>query len=216
MDFPKKHTAPNISDRLLNLRIDFDVPPEDAESRIPESEEALRCDKLVCFGMESPLDRPVLTCDCGSDVSAGVEKNSLWDWNLCVCHCLNIAVQSALKHPCIQKFVEPLLELARKISKSRSLWMEFKEVQLEMLHREAECSNDESDADFDGEEGLSCDAEGKPQVKKVLRLLTPVSTRCNSMYCLIHRALVLKNPLIKFTNHVWSTFPCELPPPEDP
>ena len=55
--------------------------------------------------------------------------------------------------------------------------MEFKKVHLEMLHQEAECGDDEGDADFDREEGLSCDAQGKPQVKKVLRLLTPVSTR---------------------------------------
>ena len=216
MHFPEKHTAANISDRLLNARIDFGVWPKDAEGRIPESEEALRCNKLAYFGMEPPLDRPVLTSDCGSDVSAGAEKNSLWDWNRCACHCLNIAVQSALKRPCIQKFVEPLVELARKFSRSRSLWMEFKKVQLEMLHREAECSDDEGDADFDGEEGLSCDAQGKPQAKKVLRLLTPVSTRWNSMYYLIQRALVLKNPLIKFTNRVQSTFPGEVPPPTSP
>ena len=112
--------------------------------RIPESEETLRCDKLVYFGMEPKLDRPVLTSDCGSDVSPGAKKNSLWDWNRCVCHCLDIAVQSALKRPCIQKFVEPLVGLARKFSRSRSLWMDFKKVQLEMLHWEVECSNDEA------------------------------------------------------------------------
>ena len=144
---------------------------------------------------------------------AGAERNSLWDWNHCACHHLNIAMQSALKRPCIQKFVEPLVELAHKFSRSRSLWMEFKKIQLEMLHWEAECSDNEGDIDFDGEEGLSCDAQGKPQMKKVLRLLTPVSTHWNSMYYLIQRALVLKNPLIKFTNCVQSTFPSELPPP---
>ena len=79
---------------------------------------------------------------------------------------LNIDVQSTLKRPCIQKFVEPLVGLARKFSRSRSLWMDFKKVQLEMLHWEVECSNDEGDADFDGEEGLSCDVQGKPQVKR--------------------------------------------------
>ena len=63
-------------------------------------------------------------------------------------------MQSTLKRPCIQKFVEPLVDLACKFSKSKSLWMEFKKVQLEMLHPEAECSDDEGDADFDGEEGL--------------------------------------------------------------
>ena len=75
--FPKKHTGANISDRLLNKRFDFGVWPKDAEGRIPESEKALRCDKLAYFGMEPPLDRPVLTSDCGSDVSARAEKNSL-------------------------------------------------------------------------------------------------------------------------------------------
>ena len=105
------------------------------------------------FGMEPPLDRPVLTSDYGSNVLAGAKKNSLWDWNHCACHCLNIAMQSALKRSCIQKFVEPLVELACKFSMSRSLWMEFKKVQLEMLHLEAECRNNEGDVDFDGEEG---------------------------------------------------------------
>ena len=31
-----------------------------------------------------------------------------------------------------------------------------------MLHQEAEYNDDEGDADFDGEEGLSCDTQGKP------------------------------------------------------
>ena len=82
-----------------------------------------------------------------------------------------------------------------------------------MLHREAECTNDEGDANFDGEEGFSCDDQGKPQVEKMLRLLTSVSIRWNSMYYLIQRALVLNNPLIKFTNCVRSTFLGEVAPP---
>ena len=98
--------------------------------------------------------------------------------------------------------MEPLAELARKFSRSRSLWMEFKKIELEMLHREAEYSDDKDDADFDGEEGFSCDAQGKPQMKKVLRLLKPMHTCWNSMYYLIQRALVLKDLLIKFTNQM--------------
>ena len=58
----------------------------------------------------------------------GAEKDSLWDWNRCVSHCLNIVVQSALKCPCIQNFVEPLVELDRRFSRSRVLWTEFKNV----------------------------------------------------------------------------------------
>ena len=119
MHFPKKHTATNISDRLLNAPIHFGVWPKNAKGRSLQSEKALRCDKLAYFGMESLLDRPVLTSDCGSDVLVEAEKDSLWDWNHCACHCLNIAVQSALKRPCSQKFVEPLVELSRKFSRCR-------------------------------------------------------------------------------------------------
>ena len=121
MHFPEKHSNANISDRLLNARIDFGVWPKDAEGRIPKIEEALRCEILAYFGMELPLDRPVLTSDCRSDVLVGAEKDNLWDWTCCACHYRNIAMQSDLKCPCIQKFVEPLVELARKLSRSRVL-----------------------------------------------------------------------------------------------
>ena len=78
MNFPGKHTVANISDRLLNARIDFGVWPKDAEGRIPKSEETLRCTKLAYFGMELPLDRPVLTSDCESDVSGEHKKTIFW------------------------------------------------------------------------------------------------------------------------------------------
>ena len=68
--------------------------------------------------------------------------------------------------------------------------MDFRKVQLEMLHREGECNNNEGDADSDREEGLSFDVQSKPQVKKVLRLLTPVSTYLNSVHYFLERALV--------------------------
>ena len=45
--------------------------------------------------------------------------------------------------------------------------MASKKVHLEMLYREAECSDDKGGADFDGEGGLSCNAQGKPQVRFV-------------------------------------------------
>ena len=35
---------------------------------------ALRCKKLAYFAMESPLDKPALASDCGSDVSTGAER----------------------------------------------------------------------------------------------------------------------------------------------
>ena len=67
-------------------------------------------------------------------------------------------MQLASQCPCIQKFVEPFVELAYKFSKSRALWTKFKKVQLEMLHWEDECSDNEGNAGFDGDEELSCGA----------------------------------------------------------
>ena len=60
------------------------------------------------FREEPELDKPVLTSDGGSDVSAGAERARLWGWNRCACHCLNIALQAALKeevvHECLELF----------------------------------------------------------------------------------------------------------------
>ena len=85
-----------------------------------------------------------------------------------------------------------------------------------MLHQEGECSDDEGDADFDGDKELSCNAQGKPQMKKVLRLLTLVSICWHSMYYLIKRALVLKGPLIKFIKSIQSMFLGKAPLPQEP
>ena len=50
MHFPEKHIAANISDRLLNALIGFGAWPKDAKGRIPESKEALRCDRAAyCY-----------------------------------------------------------------------------------------------------------------------------------------------------------------------
>ena len=76
-------------------------------------------------------------------------------------------MQSALKCRCIQNFVEPLVELAHKFSRSRVLWTAFKKVSWKCCIGRAS-SNNEGDADFDEDKELSCN---------VLRLLTPVFTR---------------------------------------
>ena len=112
MHFPKKHTTRNISDSLLNALIDFYVWPKSAEDRIPQSEEAPRSNKLAHFAIETPLDRPDLTNDCGSDVSAGVEKDHFLDCNHCAYPCLSIAIQVAMKSPAIEKFLVRLYSLS--------------------------------------------------------------------------------------------------------
>ena len=120
------------------------------------------------FREEPELNKLVLTSDCGSDVSAGAERERLWDWNRCACHCLNIAVQAALKEEVVHECLEPLTALAARFSKSRSLWNKFKKTQMRILDREEERSDDEGEADFDGDEDLEVGGEGEPRLKRVL------------------------------------------------
>ena len=67
-------------------------------------------------------------------------------------------------------------------------------------NRAEELSNDESDADYDGDEDFVVGGEGQPRLKQVLRLLRPVPTRWNSIYYTIKRALALKDLLVMFSN----------------
>ena len=87
ISFPKDHTATNISEKLVDLRLEFGLYPKSFDGRIAECPDAVRLDKLLYFTLGPQLDKPVLTSNCGSDVSAGVEKDELWDWNRCPCHC---------------------------------------------------------------------------------------------------------------------------------
>ena len=88
----------------------------------------MRRKKLFYFREEHELDKPVLTSDCGSDVSVGAERERLWDWNQCACHCLNIAIQAVLKEELVHECLEPLTALAARLSKSQSLWNKFKKT----------------------------------------------------------------------------------------
>ena len=63
-----------------------------------------------------------------------------------------------------------------------------------------ELSDDESKADYDGDEDFGGGGEGQPCLKQVLRLLRPMPTRWNSMYYTIKRALALKDSLVMFAN----------------
>ena len=71
---------------------------------------------------------------------------------------------------------------------------------MEILHRKEEHSDDEIEADFDGHEDFEVGREGQPLLRKVLRLLSLMSTRWNSTSYLIKRALTLKDLLVMFTN----------------
>ena len=74
----------------------------------------------------------------------------------------------------------------------------FKKPQMETLDREEERSDDEGEADFDGDEDLEVGGEGEPRLKRALRLIRPVLTRWNSTYYLVKRALALKEALVQF------------------
>ena len=158
--FPQQHTAANISKKLMELRLDFGVYPRRRDGRPPQSVQAMRRMMDFYFREEPELDKLVLTSDCGSDVLAGAERDRLWDWNRCACHCLNIAVQAVLKKEVVHEYLEPLTALAARFSKSQSLWNKLKKMHMEILDWEEERSDDEGEADFDGDEDLEVVGEG--------------------------------------------------------
>ena len=47
IDFPKGHIAANISEKLMDLRLEFDVYPKNSDGRPPQGPDAVRIDKLL-------------------------------------------------------------------------------------------------------------------------------------------------------------------------
>lgn len=88
MHFPQECIAENISNSLLNSRIDFDVWPKNVEGTIPPSGKALSYDKLAYFALKPPWDKLVLSSDCESDISAGAGKDKFLERNHYTCHFL--------------------------------------------------------------------------------------------------------------------------------
>ena len=122
----------------------------------------MRIDKLLYFELEPVMDKHVLASDCGSNMSAGAERDELWNRNRCACHCLNIAIQAALKEGVVQECLAPLTVLG---TQSQSTWNKFKKTQMEILHREEERSEDEGEADCDGDEDFEIGGEWQPHLK---------------------------------------------------
>ena len=75
----KDHIVGSISDMLMELRLEFGVYPKNTDVRTPQCPDAVRLDRRLYFTLESHLDKPVLSSDCGSDVLVGAEKDELWD-----------------------------------------------------------------------------------------------------------------------------------------
>ena len=128
ISFPKDHTTANILEKLMDLPLEFGLYPKSFDGRTTQCPDVVRLDKHLYFKLKPQMDKPVLTSDCGSDVSAGAEKGELGDWNRCACHCLNIAVQAALEEPMIEGYLATLTALARRFSKSQIAWNRFKKT----------------------------------------------------------------------------------------
>ena len=101
INFPQDHTAATISNKLMDLCLEFGVYPRSSDGKPLQSLDAVRAEKLMYFQLKPAMDKPMLTNDCGSNVLAGVERDNLWDWNQYAYHCLNIAIQAALKEDVI-------------------------------------------------------------------------------------------------------------------
>ena len=106
----------------------------------------------------------MLTNDCGTGFSTGAEKDEPWDWN----RCLNIVVQATLKESMIESYLAPLTALASRFFHSWSAWNRFKKMQLQVLKGAEECSDDDSNANYDGDEDFDVGGEGQPCLKQVL------------------------------------------------
>ena len=147
----------------MDLRLEFGMYPKSSDGRTPKCPDAVRLDKLLYFRLKPQLDKPMLTSDCGSNVQVGAEKDELWDWNRCACHCLNIAVQAALKEPMVEVYLAPLTPFPRRFSKSWNAWNRFKKTQLKLLQWVEELSDDKSYAVDDGDEDFDVGGEGQPR-----------------------------------------------------
>ena len=76
IDFKEDHATANNSENLIDLHPDFGAYPRNSDGGTPQCLDAVRLDKLLYFRIEPLLDIPVLTSDCGSDVSVGAKKTS--------------------------------------------------------------------------------------------------------------------------------------------
>ena len=63
------NTAANISEKLMDLRLEFGVYLRTSDGRTTQFLDVVRLDKLLYFTLERQLDKPVLAKDYGSDVS---------------------------------------------------------------------------------------------------------------------------------------------------
>ena len=74
--FPKDHTTANISEKLMDLRLEFGLYPKSFDGRTAQCLDLIKLAKLIYFRLEPRLDKFALTSDCGSDIKREQKKTS--------------------------------------------------------------------------------------------------------------------------------------------
>ena len=52
ISFPEEHTATNISEKLMDLRLEFGLYPKNFDGKTAQCPDAMRLDKLLYFRLE--------------------------------------------------------------------------------------------------------------------------------------------------------------------
>ena len=122
--FNETHSAHNICKVMKRMRLKYGLPPRTASEQVFDTEEEM-------WEAEHRYDRPCITTDLGADISAGVERDERWDWNRCICHCLNLAMTAACKVEAVASILHEMRSLASRLKRSPAEWSKFKELQWE-------------------------------------------------------------------------------------
>ena len=54
ISFPEDHTTVNISEKLMDLRLEFGLYPKSSDGRTPQCPDAVRLDKLNVLQTQTP------------------------------------------------------------------------------------------------------------------------------------------------------------------
>ncbi len=124
--FNETHSARNISRLMKVIRMKYGLPPKTPKDEVYESEEAH-------WQAEHKYDRPCITTDLGADICAGVERDALWDWNRCICHCIHLAVTAGTKDCELEQALKEVRTMAVRMKRSSTAWRNFKNTQWEWI-----------------------------------------------------------------------------------
>ena len=90
-NFLEDHPTMNILEKLVDLCLEFGVNPKNSDGKTPLWRDGVRLDILLYFTLELRFDKPMLSNDCGSDVSAEAETTS---FGIGIVLCLSVLEQS--------------------------------------------------------------------------------------------------------------------------